>query len=146
MQFSVVTRTDICVHTILYIYIYIYIYKLYFLCAYKNISIRLIHKYTHRRCGSTYLYRCTQIASIRVEVFFKFQCQLSKLADFVEYTDCILAEKWDPTPNMYPRHDTKLPLIAIAPRSTLTRHGSVAPERVLSMGQIELFDIYTACK
>ena len=40
--------------------------------------------------------------------------------------------------------NAEYPFIAIAPRSTLT--GVVAPDRVISMGQIELFDIQTEWK
>ena len=41
-------------------------------------------------------------------------------------------------------HNADYSFFAITPKFTLT--GLVAPERVLYVSQIELFDIYTECK
>ena len=78
----------------------------------------------------------------------------AKLAGAVEYTVCISAEGLDPH-NRCPRYDIKQyggeapdlmlggmwssPSLSLFP--VFLRPGVVAPDRVLSIGQIEMFDI-----
>ena len=71
----------------------------------------------------------------------------------VEYTDYISAERWDPTFNKCPGYGTKLsdgwgkqsiPSLQLLPSPLGTR--VVSLDRVLSMGQIELFAIQTMSK
>ena len=79
-----------------------------------------------------------------------FQECLAWSAGAVEYTDCISAEGQDPPRSKCPGYDIKpsdgealenveYPFIAITLKFMLTR--VVAPDRILPMGQIELFDI-----
>ena len=79
----------------------------------------------------------------------------SQSAGDTEYTDCISAEEWDSL-NECPEYDTKqsggetpvmLELWGMQSTSSLPALpgplwlGVVVPDRLLSMGQIELFDI-----
>ena len=78
----------------------------------------------------------------------------AQLTGVVEYTDCISAERYDP-PNKCSRYDIKqsygealalklqgmwsIPSLPLLPGPH--KPGVVAPNRLLFMGQIELFDI-----
>ena len=73
----------------------------------------------------------------------------AQLAGAVEYTNCISAERKD-SPNEHPGYGTEQSdgeaLVMWSTLSLLSLSGPfwprmVAPDRVLSMGQIELFDI-----
>ena len=63
---------------------------------------------------------------------------LAQSAGAAEYTNCISAEEYD-FPNKCPRYDTKHSL-GNAEYPFFFRPEVVAPDRLLSMGQIELFD------
>ena len=80
---------------------------------------------------------------------------MAQSAEAAEYTDCISAKRYD-SPNECPGYNTKqsdgevsVMLGLWVMRSTLSLPslpsllcpGVVAPDKVLSMGQIELFDI-----
>ena len=73
-------------------------------------------------------------------------------AEAVEYTDCTSEKGWDPSPNECPRYDTKqsdgkvpvmLDLLGMQSTPSLPllpgplRPGTAAPDRALSMGEIE---------
>ena len=77
-----------------------------------------------------------------------------------EYSKCISAECYDPPSNVYPGYDSKVsdgealvfellemgsnPSLPLLPGPLLYR--VVESYRILSMGQIELFDIETECR
>ena len=88
----------------------------------------------------------------RLQRYMKRKC-IAQLAEAVEYNNWISAEEWDSQPNEHPGYDTKqsdgevsviLELWGMWCTSLLPSlpgplwPGVVAPERVLSMGQIEL--------
>ena len=84
----------------------------------------------------------------------------TQLAGTVKYTHCISTKGNTPPPKKCPGYDTKqsdgqVPIILElwGMQSTLFSllpgplwSGVVSPDRVLSIGQIELFDIKTVCK
>ena len=92
--------------------------------------------------------------------FYLKGARIDQSAGAAKYTDCISAKRQnsqneclgydtkqfdDETPVMlelWGMQSTSLLLLLPGP----LRPGMVAPERVLSMGQIELFDISTECK
>ena len=89
-----------------------------------------------------------------IDKWYMHRLELAQSAKAVEYTDCISAEEY--TLNECPGYDTKksdgeasvmLELCGMRNPSTLPSlpgpllSGVVAPDRVLSMGQIDLFHI-----
>ena len=79
-------------------------------------------------------------------------CSVAQSAKAVDYTECISAEGYDLPTNECSGYDIKQ-FDGEAPgmQSTSSLPGSlwagvVAPDRVLSMAQVEQFDIQTVCK
>ena len=87
---------------------------------------------------------------------FELESLSAQLGRAVEYTNCVAAEGSDPLPNVYPIYDTKqsdgevLVMLELWGKQSISLlpslpgpiwPGLVAPDRVLSMGWVELFDI-----